>query len=178
MLRDAPSYMQCRSRVGAAVADGSPIGPWVEKPVAARCPIRWFLQPEPLPRPPGESHAQGRGMEHFVGIDVARDRLDRGLCGRAVRPLPSCADGKGLGSWGSGPESPRCRIDRVWNTVAPAAASGRHPLRGANVSGGLPRRSCLSIGCARFRRESGDKPQSNRRPPTSRPICLLDQPTL
>src|SRR5712671_656739 len=95
MLRDAPSYMQCRSRVGAAVADGSPIGPWVEKPVAARCPIRWFLQPEPSPRPPGEPPEQGRGMEHFVGIDVAKDRLDVPL-----RPsgetFAAARDGKGL----------------------------------------------------------------------------------
>ena len=63
-------------------------------------PIRWFLQPEPSPGPPGEPYAQGRGMEHFVGIDVAKDRLDRGLCGRAVIPLPSCANGKDLAQLG------------------------------------------------------------------------------
>ena len=68
---------QCRSRVGNAVADGSPHAPWVNKPVAEHgAPSVGSFSPNSRRGRQASPHAQGRDMEHFVGIDVAKDRLD------------------------------------------------------------------------------------------------------
>jgi hypothetical protein len=124
--RRAPRTSQCRVELVLRWRTGSRSVLGWKRPR----PIRWFLQPELAPEP----HAQGRGMEHFVGIDVARDRLDRGLCGRAVSLCRRARAAKVRRCWGSGPETPRCRIDRVLEH----RCTGRHlrtaPSQGAQMS--------------------------------------------
>ena len=74
-----------QGRVGAAVADGSPELPRVNKPVPEQgAPSVVFVSPNSRWGRAASPHAQGREMmaEVFVGIDVSKDRLDV-----QVRPL-------------------------------------------------------------------------------------------
>src|SRR5260370_38031278 len=66
-----------RGKVGAAVADGSPQPPRVYQPAPELgAPSAASLSPNSRQGRQASPHAQGRDMEHFVGIDVAKDRLD------------------------------------------------------------------------------------------------------
>src|SRR6202166_3792527 len=68
---------QHRGKVGVAVADGSPPAPWVDQPVPEHgAPSAGSISPNSRRGRQASPHAQGRDMEHFVGIDVAKDRLD------------------------------------------------------------------------------------------------------
>src|SRR6266478_7911907 len=72
------SHSSRRARkVGVAVADGSPIAPWVDKPAPEPgAPSVGSFSPNSRRGRQASPHAQGRDMEHFVGIDVSKDRLD------------------------------------------------------------------------------------------------------
>src|SRR5262249_21620774 len=68
-------------RVRGAVADGSPQAPRVDKPARERgAPSVGSISPNSrrgrAAIKGASPHAQGREMENFVGIDVAKDRLD------------------------------------------------------------------------------------------------------
>src|SRR5438067_4734362 len=66
-----------RGKVGAAVADGSPQPPRVYEPAPEHgAPSAASLSPNSRQGRKASPHAQGRDMEHFVGIDVSKDRLD------------------------------------------------------------------------------------------------------
>src|SRR6202171_3494398 len=66
-----------RGKVGAAVADGSPQPPRVHEPASEHgAPSAASLSPHSRRGRKASPHAQGRDMEHFAGIDVAKDRLD------------------------------------------------------------------------------------------------------
>src|SRR6202049_5037049 len=68
---------QQRGKVGVAVADGSPPAPWVDQPVPEHgAPSAGSISPNSRRGRQASPHAQGRDMEHFVGIDVAKDRLE------------------------------------------------------------------------------------------------------
>ena len=89
-----------RGRVGAAVADGSPHAPWADEPAAEHgAPSVGSLSPNSRRGRQASPHAQGRDMEHFVGIDVAKDRLDVHLrpSGEA---FAVARDGEGLAAAG------------------------------------------------------------------------------
>src|SRR5580704_13039528 len=64
-------------KVGGAVADGSPIAPWVDEPAPEPgAPSAGCFSPNSRQGRQASPHAQGREMEHFVGIDLSKDRLD------------------------------------------------------------------------------------------------------
>src|SRR5579883_2098459 len=85
-----------RRKIGGAVADESPLAPRARKP-APEHGASSVGSPSPNSRRGRQAspHAQGRDMEHFIGIDVAKDRLD--ICVRPDETTFTVArDGEGL----------------------------------------------------------------------------------
>src|SRR5580704_12348653 len=71
-----------RCKVAVAAADGSPLAPWVSKPVSEPgAPSVHPNIPNSRRGRVASPHVQGREMDVFIGIDVSKDRLD--IC---VRP--------------------------------------------------------------------------------------------